>query len=274
MVLSEITAREITRVIIVHVHMFKNAGSTFDWSLKKNFGKEFIDHRDDGKMRQGAKYLGPYLNENTHIKAISSHHVRLPLPDIKEWLLLPVFILRHPIDRIGSVYSFHRKQRADTIGAAKAKEMSFAEYVRWFMDESRPATLRDFQTRYCSGSIGTIKQLTEREYRDALVSIHTTPLVGIVDRYAESMVLFEQKLKDFFPSIELSYKKQNVGKRQTENLEKRIQNISDELGNDLMELVAKNNTYDFMLYNEAKKLLASRLSVVDGVKKRAGEVQG
>ena len=35
------------RKVIIHKHLFKNAGTTFDWSLHKNFGNDFCDHRDD-----------------------------------------------------------------------------------------------------------------------------------------------------------------------------------------------------------------------------------
>jgi hypothetical protein len=274
MALSIMTDGTKKRVIIVHVHMFKNAGSTFDWSLKKNFGKDFIDHRDDTKMRTGAKYLGPFLEENSQIKAISSHHIRLPLPEDQKWLCLPVFILRHPIDRIGSVYAFHKKQKSDTLGAIKAKEMPFSEYVRWFMDISQPATLRDFQTRYCSGQIGTIKSLTENDYNDALQSLYNTPLVGIVERYAESMVLFEHHLKDHFPSIDLSYKKQNVGNRQAVSFETRIEILKKELGENLINQVIENNKYDFMLYDEAKRLLTSRVTDLAGFDKRVSQICG
>ncbi len=251
---------EIKRVVIVHVHMFKNAGSTFDWSLKKNLGKDFVDHRDDDNMRKGARYLGPYLEEKKNIKAISSHHIRLPLPEINGIYCLPVFILRHPIDRIGSVYAFAKKQKSDTIGAIKAKELSFGDYVRWFMDTSRPATIRDFQTRYCSGNIGYLKYITEKQYESALRSLRNTPLVGIVELYDESMVLFEQSLKIFFPSIDLSYKKQNIGKRQAYRMEERIMNIAEELGKETMNLVMKNNKYDFMLYDKAKEMLLANIS--------------
>ncbi len=272
MVLSIMTTDMKKRVIIVHVHMFKNAGTTFDWSLEKNFGEAFIDHRDDDKMREGAKYLGPFLKENAHIKAISSHHIRLPLPDIDAALCLPVYILRHPIDRIGSVYAFHRKREANSIGAMKAKEMSFSGYVQWFMDSSRPATIRDFQTRYCSGRFGGGKKLTVKDYDEALQSLHNTPLVGTVEHYAESMVLFEQKLKDFFPAIDLSYKKQNIGKRQAVGLETRIENIKKELGEDLTQQVIESNKYDFMLYEEAKQLLSSRTSGLSGFDERVREI--
>ena len=35
------------RNVILHYHLFKNAGSTLDWSLQRQFGAGFVDHRDD-----------------------------------------------------------------------------------------------------------------------------------------------------------------------------------------------------------------------------------
>ena len=37
--------------VILHGHIFKNAGTTLDWALKRSFGKAFVDHRRDDQMR-------------------------------------------------------------------------------------------------------------------------------------------------------------------------------------------------------------------------------
>ena len=67
---------DMRRVVILHGHMFKNAGSTFDWALNKNFGKAFIDHRDDAALlKGGGAYLSDFLNSNPEVKAFSSHHL-------------------------------------------------------------------------------------------------------------------------------------------------------------------------------------------------------
>ena len=245
--------------VIVHVHMFKNAGSTFDWSLKKNFGDAFIDHRDDDQMRQGADYLGPYLKK-WQPKAISSHHIKLPLPIIPCVKLLPVFILRHPIDRIGSVYAFEKKQKANTRGAIKAKESTFSDYIRWYMEPRSPATIKDFQTRFCCGKINGAKLLARRDYLEALKTLKATPLVGVVESYDQSMTLFEETLKTYFPQIDLTYKKKNTGNRQSFPIEERISNLKNELGEDLVNLVMEQNRYDLMLYEEAKRLLRKRIA--------------
>ena len=56
------------RSVIIHNHLFKNAGSSFDWVLQKNFGDDFVDHREDQEMIEGAKYLGPFLQKHKNIK--------------------------------------------------------------------------------------------------------------------------------------------------------------------------------------------------------------
>ena len=43
----------LSRPVILHCHLFKNAGSTLDWSLQRQFGSTFIDHRDGDSMRFG-----------------------------------------------------------------------------------------------------------------------------------------------------------------------------------------------------------------------------
>ena len=49
----------LSRPVILHCHLFKNAGSTLDWSLHKQFGSTFVDHRDGDSMRLGAGFSCP-----------------------------------------------------------------------------------------------------------------------------------------------------------------------------------------------------------------------
>jgi len=112
------------RTFIAHGHIFKNAGATFDWALGRNFGEGFCDHRDDERMRlEGAPYLVQYLQDNPHIDAISFHHVCVT-SGIEGIDIVPVYMLRHPIERIVSVYNFERKQASSTPGAIAAKNVT------------------------------------------------------------------------------------------------------------------------------------------------------
>jgi len=243
-------------MVIAHGHMFKNAGSTFDWALKNNFGKCFYDHRDDKDMIRGkARYLASFLRKNKNIFAISSHHLCMPLPKIANTKIIPVFIFRHPIERIRSVYLFERKQTEKTPGSIHAKKYNFKQYVEWRMQPDVNATIKDFQVRFIVNIrrpqyIVNTKDLTKAEQ-----TLTDSTLVGIVDRYDESMVVFEDYLRKYFPMINLAYIKQNVNQANAAMSVKEKKNkVLAELG-DLADMVRANNEADLAIYQFANNLL-------------------
>ena len=248
------------RTIIVHCHMFKNAGTSLDWSLQRCFGDDFLDHRDGENMKKGAEYLGPFLQQHSNLKAISSHHIRFPLPELPNTQMLPAFILRHPIDRVGSVYSFERKQEANTPGAINAKKMSFQEYVVWRMEPTVGGVMRNFQTRSCLNKQKNI--IREIDFKFAQKRIQKAPLVCLVDNYDECMVLFEQAIRPYYPGIDLSYVRQNVSKGRESSMEKRINKIFSDLGLEVSNEILVNNHWDLQLYLEAKKIIKKSISAV------------
>ena len=245
------------RPVIVHCHLFKNAGSTLDWSLKRQFGAGFIDHRDDHSMRQGASFLGPYIKSHNGLSAISSHHVRLPLPVSHEFKILPIFALRHPIDRARSVYDFERRQEADTPGAIQAKKLSFADYVRWRMRPEVSPTIRNFHCGFCTSNFDG--EVEEQQYLESVALLTRTPLLIIVERYDESMLLLEHYLEQYFPDIDLSYVRQNETPGREASLKQRVAVVFDELGPELTVEFREKNHWDMKLYEDAQAILNERL---------------
>ena len=242
--------------------MFKNAGTTFDWSLKRCLGRNFIEHRDSDKMiKGGADYLKGILHEFSEIKALSSHHIQLPLPLCNDVKLFPVVLVRHPIDRVGSVYSFERSQLQNTPSSMNARRMTFNEYVEWCMEPASTAVIRNFQTLYLMGRSASPNKLIGDDDFGALVeSLADHPLLGIVDQYDESMVLIEKELRKTYPQIDLSYVRRNVTTGRKEDLDGRIHDVYGKLGGGLSELLIENNYWDIKLYNEAKKIINNRIS--------------
>lgn len=282
------------RSIIVHGHMFKNAGTTFDWSLRRCFQDRFLDHRDDAKMKLGATYLGPFLEENVRLRAISTHALQLPLPNVRNAKLIPAFFLRHPIERARSVYSFERRQPSNTPGSRMAKQLSFAEYVRWRMGPDSPGTLRNLQTRCC---IPHVRRQGRRSIGDvelavAMKMLTATPLVGVVDLFDESMVYMESVLKEDFPDIDLAYIPQNIGHERIakerkepsfrmasifaldanqEKTERRARCVLDSLGSELGQLLLEKNEQDLQLYRQARLLVLDRFYSIDGYQDRLAD---
>ncbi|WP_439107241.1 hypothetical protein [Congregibacter sp.] len=260
------------RHIILHGHIFKNAGTTFDWSLSRSFRDGFMDHRDNQAMiQQRAKHLAMVIASTPDLMALSSHHLCYPLPQPPKVKFHTAYLLRHPIERIQSVYAFERKQDADTPGAIAAKEKDFVAYVAWRMEEEVPRTIRDYQTSYIAGFHHRHVKSTEPAdwLQRALHHLEFLDCVGVVDRYDESMVVFEHYLAPYFPDIDLAYVRQNVTQQSTveEAIDTRVHKTLDKLG-DLAAHVISRNSYDLALYRQANQKLDEAISRIDDFERR------
>lgn len=248
--------------LIIHAHMFKNAGSTLDWSLARCFGELFLDHRDDAGMMQGASYLSPFLSQHKDLKALSSHWIRFPLPKVAGLRILSMLLFRHPIERIRSVYQFERQQEpAQTPGSIKAKALCFRDYVEWQMTPMPGPAIKNYQTRYCSGA--HLGDDLENKYQLALNTLASVTMFGLVDCYDESMLLFEDSLRPYFPEIDLSYIHQNRSQSNTLTQAQRVEQVLDELG-PVADIALDNNRFDLLLFEKAKTLVGQRLQTIEG----------
>ncbi|MCK5536708.1 MAG: sulfotransferase family 2 domain-containing protein [Bacteroidales bacterium] len=257
--------------VIVHIHIFKNAGSSFDSSLRENFGKNFVDHRDDADIVKGKEqYLMQYLKAHQNINAFSSHSIHFQPQSSEAFSLHPIYFLRHPIERIKSVYSFEKKQEpVNTKGARKAKDLSFDDYIKWYMEPTSPATIRNIQTIFLSGE-GPAPYHMEEKYFKALNTLSNLKnLIGVVDRYDESAVVFEEALKATFPSLDLSYIRRNVTDTDMEStVEAKSKKLLETLPKETQTLVIANNNYDMELYEKANILLDQNIAKIANFKVR------
>jgi hypothetical protein len=250
------------RHIIVHNHAFKNAGTTIDWILRNNFGNRFVDHRDNAAMAGGAAYLEDYFRRKTQVQALASHHLALPLPRIDGVIFHLLMMYRHPLERVTSVYNFERAQTwADTLGARFARKHSLRDYVLWRMQPEIPPTIRNFHV-YCSLSrpVQWARLFTDVDLDEAKHFARVLPLLGIVERFDESMASFRKSLLPFFPSISFEYEAQNVRQKKGETTEQRIERLRDEIGGDAFDLLVERNCLDLELYQYAMSIFNERLS--------------
>src|SRR5262245_50872737 len=108
---------------IIHYHIYKNAGSSIDWLLQNSFGPSWATfegaHATDIQM---AQRLSAFLASRPDIRAVSSHLARPPLPFPGDKAIV---MIRHPIDRVMSVYAFARKDTSQSDhGIATAGDLS------------------------------------------------------------------------------------------------------------------------------------------------------
>lgn len=210
-------------------------------------------------MERGLQvYLEDYLDNHDNICALPSHRILFTAQNNEKYRYHQVYFLRDPIDRALSVYNFEKKQvDVDLIGTTKAKELDFRNFVKWYLQNDAPATIRNCQTIFISGqgdifenndSLNLAKKTIENKY-----------LVGVVNRYDESMVVFNEYLREYFSDIDLVYKITNFSiETQQLNLEERLAVIHNGLGDVVSSLISKNQS-DIELYQMANYFLDRRL---------------
>ncbi len=260
------------RHVILHGHIFKNAGTTFDWSLQCNFDGAFLDHREDKLMRQDdGEHILELLEDQPELCAISSHHMTRNLPRLVDLHFFRVSLLRHPLKRLRSVYDFERRQRGQTLGAKAAKRKSFRDYVEWRMRPDVPHTIRNYQTLYLSGHRGLTadEDLATHCFPAAMAFVRNDAMVGVVERYDESMVVLENILHTAFPDLSLAYVPQNVAysKRDKAGAGKEVSDILKELG-DMQQCVIDANSYDLALYQLGLQRLNREIATINDFSER------
>src|SRR5579864_1030609 len=140
------------RHVLLHYHIFKNAGSTLDAILERNFGPSlaFLHTRDPNSVLTVSDVLS-FLESHKSIRAISSHHLRPPEPGNDAFVFVGVLILRNPIDRLGSMYAYYRASDNDDPLARVAKQAGMTAFLQRLVNEY-PNIANNSQVVYLASS--------------------------------------------------------------------------------------------------------------------------
>lgn len=233
------------RPIIIHYHFFKNAGTSVDAILKRNFGAGWTSREYPPRATSNA--AREFLIANPQIVALSSHTLPLPPPDIPDAEILPILFIRHPLDRLKSAYLFERHQRADTEGSRLARQHDFAGYLRARLAVPGDRSCRNFHTyRLAMGEPAD----SGSEWERALRAFGRLPFIGSVEAFDASLAALEEMAKPWFPEFRVFQARENVS-RAPSSIEDRLAQLEEELGAETFEFIAAANADDLELYRRA-----------------------
>jgi hypothetical protein len=249
------------RPIVLHFHIFKNAGMTFGWILENNFGKDHVRMDDDANKILRPQTVNRFLLENPSVKAFSCHIMDNSITNIDEITFLKLIFIRHPVDRACSIYNYNKKvNTVNSIATTNAKKMNLEEYIDWNLT-SRRGHMEDPQTKSLTG-------YTSRDIESAIKNMKETEIVGIVDRFDESMVVAEEFLKEYFSEIDFSYVAQNVTSKPNAPIIEKVKEEKQKMGNKVYEKFIQANLNDETLYKEGNLELDNRIkNIIDFDKK-------
>jgi hypothetical protein len=190
------------RFVILHYHFLKNAGMTVMDLLHRSFGAGYAafdtpDH--DGHVSTEA--LLALLESNTLLKAVSSHQIRYPLPQVRGFLFFDVCFLRDPVDRLRSTYDYFREKPAAADPVSQfANRLPLGEFIATLVREM-PWYVGDAQVNLLANGIANDLP-TAQDFDRAVEQMMRTSFLGVVDRVPQSMAAGRHFLRSVFPELD------------------------------------------------------------------------
>lgn len=253
------------RRVIVHYHLFKNAGTSVDNVLKLSLGEERCGSIEgpEGSGVVRPQELLDYILANPKYVCVSSHQASPPLPVHPDLDIFPIVFLRHPLDRARSAYAFVNRQAKDDDRKQEPGWLdSIEDYVKWRL-ESGDRTITNFQVHHLSG----VRALPSEQRRGwtpeddldaAKRFIVSLPFVGIVERFYKSMRMLQTWLEGPFPDLKFFVNHANKSRGRAATLEQRMRELKKQLGADLYARLEEENSLDLKLYDFACELFSER----------------
>jgi len=239
------------RLVLLHYHLFKNAGSSVDRVLERSFGDRWLSREFEGALTEAERgaLVSDWIADSPGAVAFSSHTAELPVPKVPGVQVFPIVFLRHPIDRVASVYAFESRQAEDTsLGSMIAKNATMAGYVKIRGAIANDRQCRDFHVHRLAkmwpDAFGP-------EFDRARLALQMLPFVGIVEEFDLSMarlrLLLEQALPEFQP---MSFV-ENQSRDPRLSMESKLLSLRGELGEPAWRVLEAMNRDDLQLYAEA-----------------------
>lgn len=243
------------RDIILHYHIFKNAGTSIDKALKESFSDRWTNWDSDKGKRISSNEMKVFIKDHPKLVAISSHNAIPPLPNSDEINVYPIVFLRHPITRAYSAFQFEwGKQKG-----LEEPDKEFSDYIIDKFKKPRKNAIENFQVMHLANRAHECRcpsgKLTDKQLlNNAKAFIKTCPFFGLVERYNESMVRAHLYLSSKFSKFRGTIHKENISTNKSSTvLDLQVEGILSDLPEDVRKSLIERNKLDLSLYEYAAK---------------------
>lgn len=258
------------RYVVLHYHIMKNAGTTIESIFDREFGEFFYDvHRTSANGIIDPDAIIDFLAATPQAKGVTSHHFRFPVPVAPNMVIFDCCPVRHPIDRLESLYTYFRLKRPDDPVSHAAVTMDLPGFV---------TTVLDRHPNYCSnvqtlaiGNGGRFRAATPEMLERATATIRASAVPAVVHRLDESMVIAEYFLGPVFSGIRLHYVRHNISRDHSADLRQREAQFAAACGPELFRQLQCANAFDQALFEAANEELDRRIALLPNFAERLAE---
>jgi hypothetical protein len=249
------------RILILHHHIFKNAGSSIDYLLQKEFSYQWASY--EGQYPWSIldnDSVTSFIFANPCLKAISSHQARPFFNDPQGLKIYPIIFLRNPLDRARSCYEYELKVNS-TYPSSVAAQKGARYYIDFCLDENnqyRMNAFHNYQTLYLSSALNgandsRIIRANSRHLFEAISYIDNLSFIGLVESFYHSLVYLNKIVKNDFGNLNFFNIKINSSPNRDFDLSVRIKNFSSEIGGAVFSKLEDANELDITLYEYASQ---------------------
>ena len=241
------------RTVILHYHLFKNAGTSLDAAFKECVKpEEWVTKEFPGQPNINREQVAQWILDNPQAKVFSSHTAHLPPPKLEGIKVLPVIFLRHPIDRIASAYAFETKQGGDSFGAVLARNTDLSGYIETRLALPHDRQCRNFHMQRLAMMFG---EQQGDEFTRAKKALEDLPFIGTVEQFTDSMARLEQWLQDEgFEDMYLKPVEKNVSRDITMTLDNKLQSFKKQISKEVYDKLLQSNSQDLSIWSSISKV--------------------
>jgi hypothetical protein len=250
------------RLVILHYHIFKNAGSTIEDILDHSFGERFA--RLDTRAGEGLisnPDLVRFFDARPGLRAFSSHQMRHPLPEAPGYLFFDICFLRDPIDRIRSIYTYFRRRPnpADAMSDL-ANRATLGDFIAGMIQDF-PLFVKNVQVNLLACG-GDSDEPEPRDLDVATERMMATSFLGVVDCFDQSVAAGARALRRAFPELDCNRPAVNVSDGLQGTVASRIEKLRQACTPEVYEELLRLNALDRQLVDRARAEVLRRFRQV------------
>lgn len=249
------------QILILHHHIFKNAGSTLDFALSAQFGAAFAHLEIEGKSIRETE-LSNFIDRNTHIKAISSHNFYAigfePALRARGYSAFNLALVRRPLQRLLSVYKYFRRAPISADIVRAASRLDFGNFSELLI-EQYPHMVDNPQVNTLANYGFYARAVSKDDLEVAWSRYNKFSLCAPVERYDEAMVVLEYfNSPGYAPrGLDMAYVRQNVSEALVGAID--VERLMSDGNRDWL---VKSHHFDQCLWELANTELDRRIAIV------------